>query len=69
MLIITKSILDLKVDCLFLLEKFEEVIKTADEYLESFGDNLDVLTNKKLALEELNRKKMMQMKWKKQFQI
>lgn len=51
-----KSILDLKVDCLFLLEKFEEVIKTADEYLESFGDNLDVLTNKKLALEELNRK-------------
>lgn len=52
-----KGILDLKVDCLSFLEKFEEVIKTADEYLEDFGNNIDVLNNKKIALEELNYKK------------
>lgn len=51
-----RSVLDLKVDCLFFLGKFEDVVKTADEYLEVFGNNLDVLTNKKAALKKLNRK-------------
>ena len=51
-----RNVLDLKVDCLFFLEKFEAVVKTADEYLEVFGNNLDVLTNKKAALKKLNRK-------------
>ena len=51
-----RNILDLKVDCLFFLGKFEAVVKTADEYLEVFGNNLDVLTNKKAALKKLNRK-------------
>lgn len=32
------------------------MVKTADEYLEVFGNNLDVLTNKKAALKKLNRK-------------
>ncbi len=52
-----ESILDLKIDCLSFLEKFEDVIKTANEYLEDFGNNIDVLTNKKVALEKLNCKK------------
>lgn len=51
-----RNVLDLKVDCLFFLGKFEAVVKTADEYLEVFGNNLDVLTNKKAALKKLNRK-------------
>lgn len=51
-----ESILDLKIDCLSFLERFEEVIEVANDYLEYFGNNIDVLTNKKVALEELNRK-------------
>ena len=47
-----RNVLDLKVDCLFFLGKFEAVVKTADEYLEVFGNNLDVLTNKKAALKK-----------------
>ena len=50
-----ESILDLKIDCLSFLERFEEVIEVANDYLEYFGNNIDVLTNKKIALEKLNR--------------
>ncbi len=50
-----ESILDLKIDCLSFLERFEEVVEVANDYLEYFGDNVDVLTNKKIALEKLNR--------------
>lgn len=52
-----KSVLDLKIDCLYYLKRFEEVIKVANLYSEIFGNNIDVLNNKKLALIELNCKK------------
>ncbi|WP_299523654.1 lipopolysaccharide assembly protein LapB [uncultured Methanobrevibacter sp.] len=52
-----KSVLDLKIDCLYYLKRFEEVIKAANTYLEIFGNNIDILNTKKLGLIELNRKK------------
>lgn len=48
-----RLILNLKIRCLYNLEKYDEVITQADKYLENYSENTDVVDYRNKSLEKL----------------